>query len=125
MKDSLQPIKVSSKFECLDLNYLHSFEDKELKLNMLELLQKELSEYQKYYSHSSIKTDTHSLFHRVHKLSSKFSILGMRKSYQFVKKLEHQIQENILPEDDLNELLALCKHTEKLIQKEIELLTNS
>lgn len=98
----LEPCKIQN--DEINLNYFDQFESSpELKEKMLNLIKEEFQDF-------LVKTNTSNLESKqvvalLHKLCSKFSLLGMEKTYTLVKDTENAIRNsNIIDIESLNKI---------------------
>ncbi len=98
-----------------DFQYLNNLGDDALKESMLEIFKKEIHNFLKLNSEEDDQS-IENQFIMVHKLSSKFSLLGMEENYKFVKKVENNLKEGKFIQEDMDTLNALCENLLSIIE---------
>ncbi len=96
-------------FENPNFDYLDELGDEDLKNSILSLLIIELDEFINFCTNHEISNELSQLHILTHKLSSKFSILGMDNTFQFTRTLEKELQSEIFSLQKFTVLINRCK----------------
>ncbi len=106
-------------------DYLNNLNDLNLKIKMIALLIQEFSEYSEAYEKCLTQFTSKDWFFIVHKISSKFSILGLNETYALSKKIEQRLSEGAIDQEDLTLLNAHCKQINEHLKEEHLSLSNA
>ncbi len=106
--------------EFINLSYLESLGNEETKKKMLEILSKEFQEFQEIFRTKEWNENSKLPFMIVHKLSSKFSILGMQETHTFVKQIENDLKNQHYNPSDLQKLYDISEYVNGLLLQELK-----
>ncbi len=97
-KDKLKEVlsKISHQENQANFNYFDVFEDENIKREMQNLLYNELKDANRFIPIEIEKEDYLALENRIHKLSSKFSILGMEHTFTIAKEIEKKLRQKCM-----------------------------
>lgn len=91
--------------------YFNQLGDENLKTKMVELMQVEFEDFINDLPRMYEEEKNQDIFHLIHKISSKYSILGMPKTYNYIKSKEKKISEgNNLSDEEVQDLDVISKH---------------
>ncbi len=106
-------------------DYLNDLNDSNLKIKMIALLIQEFSDYSVSFDERLNQNSAKDWFFIVHKISSKFSILGLNDSFTLSKKIEQRLSDGEVIVADLELLNVHCKQINEHLKEEQRILLNT